>query len=151
LSQDYSSAEEGHKIGGGGSGACGLGAGDACNGRIYQIREIGGKLGWAMGRWMAYGTGGFADARINTWEILSGTHSNEGSNEHNGWFAGGGVDYALSKNAIVGIQYKHYDFGSESHIDVAGMDNRVVRAESDAIMSRMTLKFGLERGYEPLK
>jgi outer membrane immunogenic protein len=155
LSGDFLTDEkEGSKVGGGLGGACGFVANtETCNGRITSIRDIGGKAGWAMGQWMAYGTGGFAEARINTWGTVlpGGTRFSEGSNTHDGWFAGGGLDYALSKHAIIGLQYKHYSFDSEAHAVPVATDSRVVHADSDAIMSRLTFKFGLDRGYDPLK
>jgi outer membrane immunogenic protein len=154
LSSDFlTSEDEGKKIGGGLGAPCGLVSTETCNGRITSIRDIGGKAGWAMDRWMAYGTGGFAEARIQTWGtfIAAGAHVSDGSNLHDGWFAGGGLDYALSKHAIVGIQYKHYSFDSEAHAVPNLVDSRVVHADSDAIMSRLTFKFGLDRAYEPLK
>jgi opacity protein-like surface antigen len=105
-----------------------------------------------------YATGGYANARIETWGTcnsvtgcvaLNGTTNglkfSMGSAEHDGWYAGGGVEYALSQWAIVGVEYKHYDFDTQSH--VAGFpalvlgDSRAVRGDADAVMARMSLKF----------
>jgi outer membrane immunogenic protein len=171
-SDDFLNSEnEGRELGGGRAGSCGFVANtETCNGRIYSIRDVGGKVGLAKDKWLVYAIGGYAQARINTWGELLNTpptipqRFSEGSNTHDGWFAGAGFDYALSANAIVGFQYKHYGFGDEAHLAVCQAtngcspigsavpsDNRVVHADADAFMTTLSFKFGSQPTPAPLK
>ncbi len=65
--------------------------------------------GFALDRFLVYGTGGaaFRDA----------------SNNGTGWVAGGGGEYALTDNISVGVEYLHYDFGSDDLDVVRGRVN----------------------------
>jgi outer membrane immunogenic protein len=149
------SNDQGAVLGAGLNGPCGFVANvQTCNGRFTQIREIGGRLGWAFGHWLAYGTGGYANARIETWgtSLPSGTKFSVESANHDGWYGGGGVEYALTRHAIVGVEYKHYTFDSEAHRDVASPNNsRVVKGDADAVMARLSFKFGPWSEPAPLK
>jgi outer membrane immunogenic protein len=188
LSWDFLTEEdEGQEIGRGSSGQCGFiatasGHEAACNGRIYSIRDIGPRVGFAKDKWLAYATGGFAQARINTWgtifpPLALGTppqtppvspqnRFQEGSATHDGWFVGGGVDYALSNNVFIGFQYKHYEFGSETEFtSTAGIVGsgssatqsfivgpaRRVDATADAFMLRTDFKFSYQPTPAPMK
>src|SRR5262249_11978984 len=42
-----------------------LGAGDFCTARLQDIVTIGGRAGWAAGKWMPYVTGGYANAGVD--------------------------------------------------------------------------------------
>jgi outer membrane immunogenic protein len=66
--------------------------------------------GFAFDRFLVYGTGGvafqdFSDA---------------------GWVVGGGGEYALTDNVSVGVEFLHYDFGSD---------------DSDVVRGRVNVKF----------
>ena len=123
-----------------------------CEARLSYIEQLGGRLGWAKNNWLIYGTGGVARTIIETQArtIATGIPLAMGSSDHKGWFAGGGVEYALSQSVILGAEYTHYKFGTETH-DL-GANSRFVSADADAITARLTFKLGpAERSYEPLK
>jgi|SRR5579871_777921 len=78
---------------------------------IQDIATVTGKLGFAMNNWMVYGKGGWADARINT---SSANPNPGGSNSsltqwYSGWTAGGGVDYMVFPNWILGGEFDYYN------------------------------------------
>jgi outer membrane immunogenic protein len=61
--------------------------------------------GFAFDRFLAYGTGGAAFG------------------DDIGWVAGGGGEYAITDNFSVGVEYLHYDFGSDTSDVVRGRVN----------------------------
>jgi opacity protein-like surface antigen len=92
---------------------------------------VGGQLGYAWGRFLFYATGGytFTDVTVYTSDraqtdfyyereiFLGHVSSREYTNAGdimNGWFAGGGAQYALNNKVAIGIQYRHSDFGDET-------------------------------------
>jgi len=73
------------------------------------LASVRGRLGLAWGRFMVYGTGG--------WAWTSVRHTNVGgvptSSDHglDGWTAGGGAEAMLTDNLSFGFEYRYYDFG----------------------------------------
>jgi outer membrane immunogenic protein len=63
--------------------------------------------GFAFDRFLAYGTGGAAFQDFN----------------NVGWVAGGGVEYAVTDNWTVGVEYLHYDFGNDGSDVIRGRVN----------------------------
>ncbi len=74
---------------------------------------IRGRLGYSMGDWMPYVTGG--------WAYGSATRTNSGflggtaSASHTGWTAGLGVEWAFAQNWTMKGEYKYVDFGSSTY------------------------------------
>jgi outer membrane immunogenic protein len=82
---------------------------------VDNIWTGGGKLGWAWGPWMAYASGGYASTRVdNVLTDFTGTDSSR--TRHNGFYAGGGVDWQVWNTPggalVAGIEYRHYEFQS---------------------------------------
>lgn len=131
---------------GGGQGApCSIDAPRSCQSRIDNILQFGPRLGWAMERWLAYGTGGFARATISTKTVDNSSEFTvtEAGHRHNGWFAGGGLDYLVTNNFILGVDYRHYEFRSQNYIDsVFGDFDRTLKASADTVTARLTVKTG---------
>jgi outer membrane immunogenic protein len=76
-----------------------------------------GRLGFEIGPWLLYGTGGLAMAKIDTSysDIFPNGfvgHIGSDSRTRVGWTAGGGVEYALAGNWSVKAEYLYLDFGS---------------------------------------
>jgi outer membrane immunogenic protein len=135
-------------IGGGFGAPCGFVAiTESCQSRIRDIGYVGGKVGYAWDRWMVYGTGGYAQARIETQGVFNatGVPFSLAAADHGGWYAGAGVDYAVLDYLILGITYKHYEFDSKQHNCVicftGPVDFRNVSAKADAVMGRVSFKF----------
>ncbi|MGE0523505.1 MAG: outer membrane protein [Variibacter sp.] len=120
-----------------------------CKAKIESLYTIGGKLGLAWDRFMLYGTGGWAGANVTT-----RTDSNPGNvifdqtrQWHNGWYVGGGLDYAFFHTAgtdwILGVDYKHVELDGVVHMEtnVPGAQDRRITPDSDILMARLTVKF----------
>ncbi len=74
--------------------------------------SIRGRVGWAWDRVLFYGTGGGAWASINNtlgFVGLPATFSQ--TTGRFGWTAGGGVEYAITNNWSVRVEYRYTDYG----------------------------------------
>lgn len=69
------------------------------------------RLGFVRGRFMGYGTGGLAVARMTIADPARGTRS---SRTVTGWTAGAGIEYAWNKHLTARIEYLHTSYRSYS-------------------------------------
>ena len=111
---------------------------------------VGPRLGWAMNNSMLYGTGGWAEGRIDTRAIVNATGAlaDATSAHHTGWFLGGGWDYAITPVLIFGVDYRHIHLGTKNQCDfgncvtgAAVFTNVDVNANIDVVTARLSLKF----------
>lgn len=146
---DAVGSDWGSTLGGGPGGACGFAAATQyCQSRIRDIGYVGGKLGWAWNRSLFYATGGWAEASIRsqgTFAAGGGAFSGATAH-HDGWYVGGGFDYAVLDNLVLGVVYRHYEFDSAHHdcsgcFGVGNVDFRSVSARADSIMGRISFKW----------
>jgi outer membrane immunogenic protein len=84
-----------------------------CLSRFDDVLTIGPRLGWSMGNWMPYLTGGYANARFEEERRVTATGALAffGSARHDGWYIGGGFDWVVSPGWTVGLEYRHYELG----------------------------------------
>jgi outer membrane immunogenic protein len=132
-----------------------------CVGRITNEITVGPRLGLAMGHWMPYVTGGWATGSIN-WRGIpvggNGVATEWADARSDGYFIGGGLDWKLAPNAVLGVEYRHTDLGTVHTTDFNPTNGAVVypsqaftlRGTSDAVLFRGSLLFG-GRDYAPLK
>ena len=101
------------------------------------LASIRGRLGFALDRFLVYGTGGAAFAGATV------TADGLGDDDVNffGWVAGGGVEYAITDNITFGVEYLHYEFDQEQ---VAIPSASVFDADfsADVVRGRLNVKFG---------
>jgi opacity protein-like surface antigen len=125
-----------------------------CAMRFDDVITIGPRLGWAMGKWMPYLTGGYASAAFDQKISLNTASSNPyGDRErHSGWYIGGGVDMAVAHGWTIGLEYRHYEFDEATYsptrtvattglLDLSQPSNRA-DATSDIVTLRASWKFG---------
>jgi outer membrane immunogenic protein len=121
-----------------------------CHARLDDILTVGGRLGYAMGKWMPYIAGGYANGAFtrSTVNPATETMNDLGQSRHSGWYAGGGVDMAIASNWTIGVEYRHYEFDTAFNlahtpagVEVAGSDSNM-DASSDAVNLRVSWKFG---------
>lgn len=116
---------------------------------LDAIWSAGGRIGWAAGMWMPYAAGGFAGTRL-TLVGIDATPLNESVTQTRlGWYVGAGVDWMVAANWIVGVEYRHYDFGSQQIVPFnnttgafATDDASDLRLRVDTVMFRASYKFG---------
>jgi outer membrane immunogenic protein len=124
-----------------------------CESRIKNYWTAGGKLGFAFNNFLVYGTGGYANGRIQTDTIVTttGVLTSITSGRHGGWYAGAGIDMFVTKiwwsDLIIGIEYQHVDLESRLHVDVlpgaTGINNRNMSATDDVIRAKATFKYSI--------
>jgi outer membrane immunogenic protein len=122
------------------------------------------RLGYAFDRTLAYVKGGYASADVNLRaagelgprivdELPVGQPMDVGfsSGERQAGFTiGGGIEYALTKGVVFGLEYNRVDLGNSTHVGFATVDGDPVtavpvRVEPDVLhvaMARLSLKFG---------
>jgi outer membrane immunogenic protein len=80
------------------------------------------KLGLAQNNWLFYATGGLAYGQVKTsgsFFAPPGVVSFAGSNSTTraGWAAGAGLDYGLTPNWTIGVEYLYIDLGHVSYTE----------------------------------
>lgn len=92
-----------------------------------------GRLGYAIDRFMVYGTGGLAVGRV---EVSDASTSD--SNTAIGWTAGGGIESAITDELIGRVEYRYTDLGSDSY--ALGTPTEVDLSSQDVLVG-LGLKF----------
>lgn len=116
----------------------GTGTGDA---GFRGVWTIGPRVGIAMGQWMPYLTGGYANGRFKFSErTLPAGAPVDASANANGGYIGIGVDYALNHNWILGAEYRHYAFRNKT-VAAAGGENITFDPKVDTLVARLSYKW----------
>ena len=108
------------------------------------------KTGWAQNNWLAYLTGGLAYGHVQTsgsWTSPAGL-SFAGSNTttKTGWAAGAGLDYGVTRNWTVGVEYLYVDLGHVSYTETstngaATLTTLTVSNRDDMHIARLTANY----------
>lgn len=88
--------------------------------KIKWLGTARGKAGYAFNNWLAYATGGLAYGKVETNTAFNcplcftGPIAWAGSSSQTktGWTIGAGLDYGLTKNWVLGVEYLYFDLGS---------------------------------------
>ena len=103
------------------AGVCGGGGPPATSHEIDWFGTLRGRIGYAMGNWMPYITGGYAFGEA-TRETASGG-GDSFTNNIDGWVIGGGVEWGFASNWSAKAEYQYLDFGDEEYaFSVGGFD-----------------------------
>jgi len=98
-----------------------------------------GRLGWAAGSFLFYGTGGLAYGKVDlgtsfnpgTLTVLNAASLNgQVSSVKVGWVAGAGVDYMWTPNLILKLQYQYVDLGSVNLVTSGGILSQITSSAS---------------------
>jgi opacity protein-like surface antigen len=123
-------------------------AGNDATARIANAWTVGPRLGVALDRHLLYVTGGYARAQIETRGVVTATGVTFGpsSVSQGGWFAGAGVDWAVHKYTVIGLEYQHLAFNSAFHCFaspcvVPSSPNHDVSATADLVTARVSWLF----------
>jgi len=146
-----------------GSGDC-PDSGETCKTKLDGLEALRGKLGFAAGRMLVYGTGGLAwdQATHEEWcNCVAGGGSNlwatTGEQTKRGWVLGAGLEAALTSRLSLGAEYLHYDFGSHTadlDLDGNNQDTATYHDRLDVAELRLSYKLvgpGDRDGHVPLK
>jgi outer membrane immunogenic protein len=118
------------------------GADDIFSAEINSIATVTGRLGYALDTWLLYIKGGYAGADVD-FSFSDPSVSGGESNWHNGWTVGGGVEYALTPNWILGLEYNYINLETKSHELGAGLGGYTfdVDPRIQEVLARVSYKF----------
>ncbi len=129
-----------------------------CSTEAESLESVRGRLGFARGRFLAYGTGGLA------WEQVSHhvrdanpAHSLTARGNSKGWVLGAGLEWLVAPNGSLGIEYLHYGFGRQNADlieDATGnaLDNITFEDHAlDVVQVRLSVKLGDSSEHVPMK
>ena len=94
---------------------CGVDTSASYAQKLPWFGTVRGRIGHASGTWLAYLTGGYAYARLNTdaTATAGGTTVTASQNVlRSGWTAGGGIEVALERRWSAKLEYLYMDLGS---------------------------------------
>jgi outer membrane protein OmpA-like peptidoglycan-associated protein len=111
------------------------------------LATAGARVGWSMGDWMPYLTGGYANTQERYTATDNAGLAETATTSHNGGYGGVGVDYMFAPNWVAGIEYRHYEFAAKTEVPVnAGVaivaDTNSIRPRMDAGVFRISYLFG---------
>ena len=140
---------------------CGLDANYSVSGGLYG--DITGRIGYAADQVLFYAKGGvaFLDTDIKAKYVGKNCTTTRGCGPYNpskfnfeksdtlwGWTVGGGIEYAVSSQWSVKVEYQHFDFGSTSFKHNADYNfvrdlNSNLRGNAEVSPTVDTVKVGL--------
>jgi outer membrane immunogenic protein len=128
-----------------------------CSNSVDNLLLANGRLGYAFGPLLIYGTGGYARADVSIETRVAATNAlfEHAGDDASGWNIGGGIEYQFTHNVSLAVQYQHVDLGSNSYQlrDNANNPvlNDVVRANTDLdiVEARLNILLDGWRSYEP--
>ncbi|MGO9984371.1 MAG: outer membrane protein [Rhodomicrobium sp.] len=140
-------------------------SGVTANGNGFTSREsadwfgtVRGRLGYAFGRTLFYGTGGFAygDVRQNAFVTDSTAPESvslRNSGVQTGYTVGGGIEYKITPSWSLKGEYQYIDFGSEklNGIDTTGAAVTANGADTSFSTVKLGLNYRFGGAAEPLK
>jgi len=107
-----------------------------------------GRVGMTWDGMLLYATGGLAwgtsKTAITSPGQFAGPFATSDSSRHTGWTAGGGAEFMIAPNVIVGVEYKHIDLGSKDvafDFPLATVVNSSVDITIDEVTARLKYKF----------
>lgn len=119
--------------------------------KLRDIWSFGARLGLAMGRWMPYAAGGYADGSFefdaqNVPPSLAETETAKSSGATG--YLGVGIDWAATNNWIVGAEYRHYGFATQTATGAfsgaaigTGTEQVNIAPRTDTVLARVSYKF----------
>lgn len=128
-----------------------------------QLLTIGARLGWSpfpANNWLLYVSGGYANANIRTKLVVIATGLEAGAfrtdERHNGWYVGGGVEYQVWRNWIIGVEYQHVQLETKNHCMAFACPNPLdtnrhdMDATIDIVRARLSWKFDMPGAVAPV-
>lgn len=96
-----------------------------------------------MGQWVPYVTGGYANGSFQ-FDVQNFADIEQADARNVGAYFGGGLDWAVWNNWILGIEYRHYAFSSKTAaatISNVFFKNVNFAPRTDTVLARLSYKF----------
>jgi outer membrane immunogenic protein len=121
-----------------------------CHAKLKNETQVVGRLGYALGHLLPYFKAGYASVDDHFNNTPATFAKNSDDHRQNGFVLGGGLDYAVTRNIILGVDYSHIDF--EKHSFTSGNATFDIDGHADILLARLSFKFSPEPArYAPLK
>jgi outer membrane immunogenic protein len=101
-----------------------------------NILSAGGRAGFVYWRLMPYVTGGYATTRVDNFFNLPNGQFETARTTHNGAYVGGGFDWFAMPHVLLNIEYRHYEFNSQTATPTNGLTGVPVPADTWTIKPR---------------
>lgn len=123
---------------------------------LHGLYQIGPRIGLTFNNWLFFVSGGYATASIETrsFNTSTGRQFDSTVQRHGGWYAGGGIEYGLNREWVLGLEYQRVSLDSQQHTSAVGLpaDTRVVDADADVVRFRLSYLLNYSRFVaDPLK
>lgn len=114
---------------------------------LNELLTVTGRFGFAANQWLLYVKGGWASAKAEykgTEAIIPDAFNLSGRTT--GWVLGGGVEYSLANNLVLGLEYTRINLKEQSFTGqtTSSIDFALDRArtDTDLLMARISYKIG---------
>jgi outer membrane immunogenic protein len=127
----------------------GVGLDDRFSWRTDWMATVTGRVGYAVTNNLFYVKGGYAGVndRLSVTDVLPPTTGSGSQTQwHNGWTVGGGWEYGITQNWIVGLEYDYASFEKKSY-QLAGVSPGTYTFDTkprdiQSAVVRLSYKFG---------
>ena len=115
---------------------------------VDYFGTVRGRIGYAAGNVLFYGTGGYAYGNVkNTLTSAANTYKTDAL--QGGYAAGGGVEFKLNPAWSLKAEYLYVNLDHTDPVDAAGNSVRTINRQLDT--ARVGINYHFDRTYEPLK
>ena len=116
-----------------------------CENAVEGLLLINGRLGYAVDRALLYATGGYARAKIDVQTDMGNPALDLRDDRRvGGWNIGGGLEYLVTPNVVLGVEYVHVDLDDAAFAmrNASGtfIQTVDVAAEIDVVRARFTVQ-----------
>ncbi len=115
--------------------------------KIKFVATVVGRVGYAFNNWLPYIKGGYAGADVK-FGVSDTVGVNQGGGSethwHSGWTVGAGLEYGLTPNWIIGVEYNYIDLQTQSYNvqgAAAGIYTMDVKPRINEVLARISYKF----------
>jgi outer membrane immunogenic protein len=120
---------------------------DTWSSKLTWLGTATGRVGYGFDSWMPYVKGGFAAGNVSTTLQSTAVGTVSQDSVHYGWTAGGGVEFKVTRQVTLGLEFMHTDLGRKNDINGvpaggAAVENYNVGLRSNSIMARFNYLFG---------
>lgn len=124
---------------------------DIETGKINSLFLATARLGYAHNNWLIYVKGGYASADVEFQAYDRVARSGYGQvTRQDGLAIGGGIEYGLTRNITLGVEYMNIDLGSGSNEGFRS-NGSPERYKTDAEMQSITARINVLIGREPAR